>query len=414
MSSCAGLLDAAIGHRHGVVDAPSVIPTTMSDLPGIWHSSVPGRFDQGHPPAGGVGWTEGAAKTAAVGEALERYAAAVFPLKTAIRSACNPSDLLPMESFSLFNESQRAQNGFPYGDVYGAGAGDLAYTGVFSLRDNSPRYVPAVLVGLSGAPHGIATSSGLAAGPSRAHALLRALEELVERDALMTTWNHCLPGRRVELGRRWGSVVDQMTGRAELFDITPLYSPHPVAAICGSLSFRGRRRIAIGAACRARWEDAVDKAFLEWAQGTLFAGVYLARNPDKTYRNAGEVRTFEDHAAYYSVHPDRWDGVPLHDLACDAGPPPDSQHAQAPLWNQLEHLVAHLSERGVDLYYRDLTTADLEQIGVAVVRVLSPDLAPIHADQRWPYIGGRAGQLDWRYSLNPSGSFPNPLPHPLG
>jgi ribosomal protein S12 methylthiotransferase accessory factor len=76
--------------------------------------------------------------------------------------------------------------------------------------------------------------------------------------------------------------------------------------------------------------------------------------------------------------------------------------------------VSALAARGIGLYYRDLTTLDLDQAGTAVVRVLSADLAPIHADQRWPYIGGCSRELAWRYPVAPVGPFPNPLPHPLG
>jgi ribosomal protein S12 methylthiotransferase accessory factor len=391
-----------------------VIPTTMSDLPGIWHASVLGRFDEGNPPAGGVGLSRAAAEMAALGEALERYAAATYPLPRVPRAQCDPAELLPLESFSLFDEAQRAQDGFPFADLYGAGAGELEYTDVFSLVDNSRRRAPAVLVGLSGDPHGIATSSGLAAGRSRYGVLLRALQELVERDALMTTWNHCLPGRRVALPARWRDLIDPLGGRVWAFDLTPLYSPHPVAAVCGSLPARGRPRIAIGSACRSSWAEAVDKAFLEWAQGILYAGFFLARNPGKRFRNGSEVVTFADHAAYYSVHPEQWERVPLHSEAFDAPAPPDSPDWRAPAAQQLEALVSALAAQGIGLYYRDLTTLDLDQAGTAVVRVLSADLAPIHADQRWPYIGGRSRELAWRYPVAPVGPFPNPLPHPLG
>jgi ribosomal protein S12 methylthiotransferase accessory factor len=55
------------------------------------------------------------------------------------------------------------------------------------------------------------------------------------------------------------------------------------------------------------------------------------------------------------------------------------------------------------------------QVGVAVVRVLSPDLTPIGCEHDWPFLGGRAGDLTWRYpGVEPVGPVPNPSPHPLG
>jgi ribosomal protein S12 methylthiotransferase accessory factor len=81
----------------------------------------------------------------------------------------------------------------------------------------------------------------------------------------------------------------------------------------------------------------------------------------------------------------------------------------------LEYAIAHLSKQGVRMLYRDLTTIDAIQAGVHVVRVLSPDMIPINAHHRWPFIGGNASDLKQRYpDMQTSGAFPNPWPHPLG
>jgi ribosomal protein S12 methylthiotransferase accessory factor len=68
------------------------------------------------------------------------------------------------------------------------------------------------------------------------------------------------------------------------------------------------------------------------------------------------------------------------------------------------------------VFYRDLTTIDLRQLGLSCVRVLSPDLTPIHCDQRYPFLGGRTADVLWRYpwARGLSLTYPNPLPHPLG
>lgn len=408
--SSTGLLYQATGRRHPVVAEPAVVPTTLCDLEGVWHASVAGEL-RSHPPAGGAGLTRQAAETAALGEALERYAAALARLPRKTRSRLDPDQLLPVERFSLFSRAQRQAVGFPHPLVYQP---DLDYTVAYSLLDNSLRWAPAFLVGLEGAPHGLATSSGLAAGSSKMRALLRALQELVERDALMITWHHGLGGRRVELAERWLRPVRKLGGRAEVFDLTPAYSPHPVAVVAGNVARRGAGRFAIGAACRSRWEDAVDKAFLEWAQGILFAGVVLEQDLAASLRSPRDVRTFEDHAAYYTRNPDLWPQIPLLSRAVNGPAPDDSPHAGSSTAAQLEELVHGLAGSGASLYYRDLTTADLRQIGVTVVRVLSPDLAPIHADERWPFLGGTVPDLSWRYPGARGSCFPNPLPHPLG
>ena len=400
------LLQRAVGYRHGLVPDVQLLPTSRCEVAGIFHASVAPVPESAlaavGPPAGGVGWTAEAARDAAVGEALERYAGAVAPLPATAGPGREPC--LPLEEWSLFSPEQRARIGFPFEAAYASGT----LTDAWDLATNRRWSVPRALVGLSDpAGHGFATSSGLAAGPSRPQALLRATQEVVERDALMTVWNWSLAGRRVALAERYAALVDDVGGRAIAVDATPAYSPHPVALVFGEVSRRGRRRVALGAACRATWAEAVDKAFLEWAQGLLFAGVWCTARPDLRFGRPEDVRTFEDHAAYYTAHPERWDAVPLAAAAGAApgDPPPDGPPA-------LADLVAGLASAGVRLFYRDLTTPDVASVGVAVVRVLSPDLTPISCEHAWPFLGGRAADVAWRYP----GAVPilNPAPHPLG
>jgi len=53
--------------------------------------------------------------------------------------------------------------------------------------------------------------------------------------------------------------------------------------------------------------------------------------------------------------------------------------------------------------------------GLRVMRVLSPALSGLHADERAPFLGGRCRDVAWRYPGVPhGGAFPNPFPHPLG
>ncbi|TQM83523.1 hypothetical protein FHX81_5949 [Saccharothrix saharensis] len=77
---------------------------------------------------------------------------------------------------------------------------------------------------------------------------------------------------------------------------------------------------------------------------------------------------------------------------------------------RLRELVDALNVRPA---YREPTTPEAATAGLRCVRVLSPDLAPLHADHRWPHLGGRAADVAWRYPGR-SGRFPDPAPHPLG
>ena len=85
------LLQHAVGYRHGLVPDVQVLPTARCEVRGVWHASVAPAPESAAgavgPPAGGVGWAAAAARDAAVGEALERYAGAVHPLAAVERAS---------------------------------------------------------------------------------------------------------------------------------------------------------------------------------------------------------------------------------------------------------------------------------------------------------------------------------------
>ncbi len=121
-----------------------------------------------------------------------------------------------------------------------------------------------------------------------------------------------------------------------------------------------------------------------------------------------DVRTFEDHAVYYSVAAGEWERLPLLQGTL-AEPPPDGV-------DSLAALGFGLAAAGIRVLYRELTTCDVREAGAHVVRALSPDLAPIHADERWPFLGGTVPDVRRRYPWVDERElrYPTPYPHPLG
>jgi ribosomal protein S12 methylthiotransferase accessory factor len=405
--TCAGpSLATAAGFRHGIVHPPRVVRRTFAEPPGIVNVAVPDwGIGAWRSASGGIARTPEEAEEAAIAEALERYAAHACALPRRSRADLPEAAVLELEDWSLYSDEQRRSPGFPYARHYD---GPRTYTNVFEIGSNRERWVPFELVGLTEDGAGVTTSNGLAAGRTPLQALYRAVQELVERDALMSTWLHGVPGRRVEPSRRHRDEVEKLGGEIACIDATPAYSPHPVALVAGMLPLRGVPRFALGAACRASWDEAVEKAYLEWLQGVVFVALYREFHPDLAFGSRLDVRTFDEHAVYYSVCPDEWERVPLLDGHSAPAPPGGD--------DSLEWLAGALHAAGIRVLYRELTTADVRQAGLHAVRALSPDLAPIHCDQAWPFLGGTVPAVDWRYPLaDPASlSFPNPLPHPLG
>lgn len=415
MSFSEHLMRRAVGNRHGVVMWPQRAPTGPSDVPSIVHFGVPQVIDAPWQSAsGGVGREVEPAWLAAVGEAVERAAAGLVRLPTRQRCRLAEDDRIDAEEFALFTGEQRRDPCFPYRPLYDQ---DCPYAEVFALDGGGSRWVPQPLVSLSD-PHGtgVSTSSGLAAGASPAEALLRGLQETIERDALMTTWLHGLSGRPVATAPSLLAEVTRLAGEVATFDLTPAYSPFPVAAVMGGIKQRGRWRYSLGVACRQTWAGAAEKAYLEWNQGVLFAGVYQRHLPLSELPGHGELTSFDEHAVYYTAHPDQWEHLPLWSGRRAQPDVPHTEPFGAPgAGEAIAAAVAALRASGIRVFYRELTTIDAIQAGLHVVRVLSPDLAAIYAHQRWPYLHRVGGFLGSRYPGREAESrFPYLMPHPLG
>ncbi len=401
------LLDGA-GHRLGIVGPAQPVAPTPADLPGIHNWSVPlGPADPRRSLGGGVGWTAEVAEAAAVGEALERYAGAQCRLEIQRRRRLGRrSAVIGLDALTLVSPAQQRRPGFPHGPTYRRDA----FTRAQQLGSGEPAWLPAAVVSLHPGHGSVATSNGLAAGPDVATATLRAAQELVERDAFMATWLHQVGGRRIRMPAAFTAAARQRGGWVLAFDATPAYSPHPVAIVAGSIPLGGRPRNSLGLACRSSWAAALDKAYLEWAQGITFVG---HRQAGAAITASDDVRSFDDHALHHSLRPDGWS-----DLAIFAGPDAEASADAAIIGGaseELDDLVSMLGAADVDLYAVELTTVDLHQLGVRVVRAVAPALTPIHGDHRWPHLGGTTGDLARRYPGAPvRGPFPSPHPHPLG
>ncbi|MDR0782808.1 MAG: YcaO-like family protein [Propionibacteriaceae bacterium] len=351
----------------------------------------------------------------AIGESLERYSAAICQFELKPLSALASCDVIDHLEFALFSKEQYGNPDFRWQEP---DKENSLFGKVHSLFDNRDAYVPQELIGLGSRDQKASlpsTSTGLAAHTDRYEAILSALLELLERDALTTTWLNSLGGRELALDDRYTTEVTAKQGQILCFDITQAWNPFPVVIVCGYLLQNNKKRISLGVACRASYAKAIEKAYLEWIQGCVFAGYYDEFYPTLSLDSVREVDSFDRHAVYYTKHPELWASVPL----IRNREPSQCVERNADLVattssRKLAFLLGELKKADIRLFYKELTTVDVAEVGVSVVRVLSPDLSLIHADENIPFLGGRTSDVNWRYPDLRTGKFPNNYPHPLG
>jgi ribosomal protein S12 methylthiotransferase accessory factor len=408
------LLARASDFRSGMVLPSRVVPASPSDIGGYFHAAVaPDPVFAWQTACGGIGPSAQVARRVAVAEALERYAAATCRFALKRRQELTEMELIDYHQFALYSPAQYALPSFPWKKP---DPDHTLFGEVFSMQDHHPVWVPQELIGLgpkAGEAQVPSVSTGLAAHSNVLTALYSGLQELLERDALSSTWLNALPGRELQAPAAYHERVLQKQGEIRVFDFTQAWNPHPVVAVCGFLPQNNRRRYALGIACRGSYAEALDKAWREWLQGTVFAGYLAQRDSDSDE----QLQSFEAHAVHYTRHPQHWAKIPLLQTTEAARLMPSSPRPQGSMQSSLRRLVEQLAAAGIRSYYRDLTTVDVREAGLTVVRVLSPDLSHLHGDERMPFLGGRLADVAWRYpalSRHPSLPFPNPYPHPLG
>jgi ribosomal protein S12 methylthiotransferase accessory factor len=217
-----------------------------------------------------------------------------------------------------------------------------------------------------------ALSSGVAAGPSFAAAAARAVLELCERDAAALWWlggrlptsfpaGHPASETGVALLARLRQ--GETSRQSLLLDITSDLAVPTVAAVSYDRDSRG---MACGLAARLAWEEATQAAVLEMCQMELAAPVAMAKRAELGEMRLNETDRGHLRRAVFSA------------ADCDLLRPRESsdlsQRLPAP---GLEGLVDWLGTRGIQIFLVDLTRQD---IGVPVVRAVSPDLQPFSSD----------------------------------
>jgi ribosomal protein S12 methylthiotransferase accessory factor len=210
-------------------------------------------------------------------------------------------------------------------------------------------------------------STGCAAGATLEAATLRALLELIERDAVSLWWRGGRRGRSIvqesEAGRAGAELLAQLRQgsqerRSWLLEITTDLGVPAVASLSSRQDGYG---FAFGVAARPSLAEAVRAAVFEMCQVELGLQVVAAKRHESG-----------DEALNESERRQLRRGT-LLDTRCCALLRPDGPRLEPPCdpATTLPYILERLAERGIAAFSLDLTRPDF---GIPVVRVLAPGL----------------------------------------
>ena len=347
--------------------------------------------------AGGANVSRAAARAAALGEAVERYAGVAS--SNANRPRASASSLgdaaIDPASFTFFRPEQLAAPGFPF--VPFTPDTPIRWVEGFRVPGCESILLPAQLVLLGSPPHdepliAYATSNGLACGATLEEAILAGLLELVERDAFMIAWANRLSLPLLD----WAG--DRVLERIDRLYLAPAglrYAAVDASCFFGIPTAFGvvhgaegdASRLGLGAAAAVTVQEAVRKALAEafWVQ----QGSRDLIREATTVPRADEIRDFDDHLLFYS-DPSKVERTGFLDASEKRRPTRDVPPlAGGDVRALIEAAAAKLAARGVSLYAADVTSPDVREVGLSVARALSPELCPLDVIHLARFLGPR-------------------------
>jgi ribosomal protein S12 methylthiotransferase accessory factor len=376
---------------------------------------------------GGAGLTRSHAAAAAVGEALERYAATYVPTERLVVATARElgTEAVAPERFALFAAGQYDQPGFGFRPF--TSKTRVAWVAGCSLPDGRDAWLPAELVFLGDAAADPAsriaysTSSGMACAERRNDALVRALCEVLERDAFMITWANRLSLPRLD----WSADAAIAALDERLFapiglsysaiDLSAFHRVPSVLAVVRRSA--GRGALGVGAGTAATFERAWWKALSEaFAARSAGAKLELLGGGEFGEHGAG-VASFEDHIRYYAD-----EGRARAASFLDASPERVSVATVSRLEgssarDRVAALCARVAAAASSAYAVDVTSPDVRDLGLTVVKVLAPELCMLDVVHGARFLGGRRlyeAAFDLSLRAEPlTPEFVNPDPHPF-
>lgn len=417
------LIDDHVGIIRFVREAP-----VQSGMPRFFHYMAQAcdttslSEQQNFSEAGGASSIRRVALAKAVGEAIERYCAALFrreelPFET-YESA--PFACVDPEEFALYTAEQLNGPNFPYSPF--TKRTRVRWTEAFDALTGESWHVPAAMVYMpyyydaGEAEESIAQpiSTGLACHCSENEAAISALCEVVERDAFTITWQAMLPVHPLRLD----SLSEPNRDLVRRFEVTGsevrilnMTLEHGIPSILSMLmhSSSDAPTFIFAASAHLSPEIAIRKSLEELAHTQRLAAT-LKKQRDTPFRKQdAHVKLYTDHASRSAV-----EFLFASNHSVDFQKMPDIMTADPD--RDLAILCERIASIGCKPLLKNLTTMDIADVGLSVVRAVIPGFHPLFMGHQNRALGGRRlwtvpQMLGYKGIRKEMGD--NPAPHPF-
>ena len=375
----------------------------------------------------GCGYKIDDAYMGTVGETIERYCPAFYKLDTMVKSAhkdLKENAIRPRE-FALFHDRQyeffkeQGYNVHPFSESL-----ELYWDKCLDITNGAETLVPSAFIYL---PWTIedkwivsGTSTGLAAHTNYYKAMLTALYEIIERDSFVLTWHQKIVPPKIIITKEIQDFIDHIFPSKyefHFFDMTYDIDVPSILGFCFGESEYGKF-VAVGTATRWSYKEALEKVILEISQSVPYFRYMLGERagwtPDEDYN---KLLSFEDHSIFYLKKPelqfvfDDWKKS-VATKYIDFSAYTDSDKPK----DKIKNIALKLKEKGYNVFVKDITTPDANQIGFYCLRVIVPQLLQMGGAYPLYFLGGSRLYdvpkiMGYKsYSYDDLNKYPHPFP----
>ncbi|QUJ67506.1 YcaO-like family protein [Photobacterium sp. GJ3] len=371
--------------------------------------------------ASGASFDREQALWSTLGEACERYMGFQFDL-TALTWANQEQlgrDAVPLNHFVGFSDLQYARDDFHFRSP--EEKKHLFWVKGQSLTNPEEKYLPAQKVYLGFPSHQYhevffpQVSTGLAAGKEMTHAVLGGVKEVIERDAFSCHWLLRRSPEQIPLQRVFQKIpaIERLIAHRDC-DIFLLSMSTEISIPCVlcAIVLPGKSGLALGMACNVNGFAAIEKAVVE-ACHTLNWVLEMKRD-GLTSDDRESVTNFEQHVRFY-FEPKHHENLSFLFSGPEVSPGWFEEHDRSFSGEraELNYITDKLISNQVDAYYVDITQPDFAALNIHTVRVIAPQLQPLHVGFGMEYLDEkRLRQFAEFHRMD----FPNDIncePHPF-